>query len=75
MQALVLEPDLKLNIRDIEIDEMLGPHDVRIAIRSVGVCGSDVHYYETGVLNNPQLLSPGAGRLKSTSPPPEPMGT
>jgi D-xylulose reductase len=50
MQALVLEPDLKLNIRDIQIDEVLGPHDVRIAIRSVGVCGSDVHYYETGAI-------------------------
>jgi D-xylulose reductase len=50
MQALVLEPDLKLNLRDITIDEPFGPHDVRIAIRSVGVCGSDVHYYETGAI-------------------------
>ena len=38
MQALVLEPDLKLNLREITIDEPLGPHDVRIDIRSVGVC-------------------------------------
>lgn len=25
-----------------------GPHEVLVAIRSVGVCGSDVHYYEHG---------------------------
>jgi D-xylulose reductase len=30
------------------LDEPLGPHDVRIALRTVGVCGSDVHYYEHG---------------------------
>jgi D-xylulose reductase len=61
MEALVLEPDLKLNLRDIELDEPFGPHDVRIAIRSVGVCGSDVHYYETGaigpfVVHEPMVL-------------------
>lgn len=48
MEALVLERQHELNIRDIELDEPLGPHDVRIALRTVGVCGSDVHYYETG---------------------------
>src|SRR5512138_582720 len=50
MQALVLEPDLKLNLREIVLEEPFGPHDVRIAIRTVGVCGSDVHYYETGAI-------------------------
>ena len=50
MQALVLEPDLKLNLREIAIDEPFGPHDVRIAIHTVGICGSDVHYYEPGAI-------------------------
>jgi len=48
MQAVVLMPDRKLHIRDIAIDEPFGPHDVRIAVHTVGICGSDVHYYAHG---------------------------
>ena len=48
MQALVLEKAKELTLRDIDIHEELGPHDVRIKLHTVGVCGSDVHYYETG---------------------------
>ena len=48
MEALVLEKAHELSIRDIDLPEMLGPHDVRIALHTVGVCGSDVHYYEYG---------------------------
>ena len=61
MQALVLEEAKVLNLRDIEIKEQLGPHDVRIKLHTVGVCGSDVHYYETGrigpfVVKEPMVL-------------------
>jgi D-xylulose reductase len=50
MQALVLERKNELALRDIPLDEELGPHDVRIAIRTVGICGSDVHYYTHGAI-------------------------
>lgn len=50
MQALVLEKKDVLNLRDIDLDETLGPHDVRIALRTVGICGSDVHYYTHGAI-------------------------
>lgn len=50
MQALVLEKTKTLALRDIAIDEPLGPDDVRIAIKTVGVCGSDVHYYQHGAI-------------------------
>jgi D-xylulose reductase len=40
----------ELSLRDIEIEETLGPRDVRIAVRNVGICGSDVHYYEHGAI-------------------------
>ena len=50
MEALVLEKKGELSLRDIELDEPLGPHDVRIALRTVGVCGSDVHYYTHGAI-------------------------
>jgi D-xylulose reductase len=61
MEALVLEKEGVLSIRDIEIDEVLGPYDVRIAIHTVGVCGSDVHYYTHGeigpfVVREPMVL-------------------
>ncbi|MFQ3620811.1 MAG: NAD(P)-dependent alcohol dehydrogenase [Spirochaetales bacterium] len=48
MRALVLEPDRRISIREIEIQEQLGPKDVRIAICNVGICGSDIHYFQYG---------------------------
>ena len=61
MQALVLEPDRRLSLREINIDEPFGPHDVRIAIHTVGICGSDVHYFQHGrigpfVVQDPMVL-------------------
>lgn len=61
MKALVLEEARKLALRDITLDEVLGPHDVRIRLHTVGICGSDVHYYEHGrigpfVVNEPMVL-------------------
>lgn len=50
MQAVVLEKVASLNLREIEIDEPLGANDVRVAINTVGVCGSDVHYYRHGAI-------------------------
>ena len=59
--ALVLEEAKRLSLRDIDLDETLGPQDVRIAINTVGVCGSDVHYYTHGkigpfVVREPMVL-------------------
>jgi len=61
MEAIVLEKKMVLSIRDIEISEKLGPRDVRIAIKNVGICGSDVHFYQHGriggfVVNEPMIL-------------------
>jgi D-xylulose reductase len=61
MQALVLEKKGVLNLREIDLQQTVGPDDVRIAIHTVGVCGSDVHYYTHGaigpfVLREPMVL-------------------
>jgi D-xylulose reductase len=61
MRALVLEKTNEITLRDIEIAETFGPYDVRIAVRNVGICGSDVHYYEHGrigpfVVREPMVL-------------------
>ncbi len=50
MEALVLEKAHELSLRDIQIPETVGSHDVKIALHTVGVCGSDVHYYDTGAI-------------------------
>ena len=50
MEALVLEKKGQLALRDIDLAETLGPHDVRIALHTVGICGSDVHYYTHGAI-------------------------
>jgi|TARA_B110000967_G_C18799027_1_gene517400 D-xylulose reductase len=68
--ALVLEEARKLSMRDIDISDTIGPNDVRIAIDTVGVCGSDVHYYTHGkigpfVVNDPMVLGHEAAGVVS----------
>ena len=60
-QALVLEKTLQLSLRDIDLPLHVGPKDVKIQVHTVGVCGSDVHYYQHGgigpyVVNEPMVL-------------------
>jgi D-xylulose reductase len=72
MRALVLERVNKLSIRDIDIPEKMGPDDVRIAVKNVGVCGSDMHFYQHGsighfVVREPLVLGHEAsGRVVET---------
>ncbi|MGV0909103.1 NAD(P)-dependent alcohol dehydrogenase [Martelella sp. FOR1707] len=61
MQALVLEKKGELSLRDFEVTTALGPQDVRIKTHTVGICGSDVHYYTHGkighfVVHEPMIL-------------------
>lgn len=61
MPALVLEKTKSLSLREFPLEENLGAHDVRVAIKTVGVCGSDVHYYQHGaigpfVVREPMIL-------------------
>ena len=61
MKALVLEKKRELTIRDMPINETVGPDDVLIKISRVGICGSDVHYYVDGylgfrVIKEPHIL-------------------
>lgn len=61
MKALVLEKVRELGLRDIDLPMEVGPDDVKIKINTVGICGSDVHYYTHGrigsfVVNAPMVL-------------------
>ncbi|WP_319518691.1 NAD(P)-dependent alcohol dehydrogenase [uncultured Martelella sp.] len=61
MKALVLEEKGRLNLREIDLQQTLGPDDVSICVHTVGICGSDVHYYTHGkigpfVVDAPMVL-------------------
>ena len=65
MKSLVLEKKDDITLRDFPAidreEEVLGPRDVRIKMHTVGICGSDVHYYTHGrigpfVVNAPMIL-------------------
>ncbi|HZK40738.1 MAG TPA: NAD(P)-dependent alcohol dehydrogenase [Atribacterota bacterium] len=62
MKAVILNKTKDIAIvDDFLIEEYLGPNDVRIAVKHVGICGSDVHYYEEGkigpyIITEPMVL-------------------
>jgi L-iditol 2-dehydrogenase len=48
MDAAVLHGIHDLRVETVPAPKHPGPHDVLIAIRAVGLCGSDVHYWHEG---------------------------
>lgn len=61
VRALVLEKQHQLSLRDIELPMDVGSGMVKIKLHTVGVCGSDVHYYTHGhigpfVVREPMVL-------------------
>ncbi|RAX21049.1 NAD(P)-dependent alcohol dehydrogenase [Actinomyces sp. Z5] len=48
MKAVVLEKRNEINVREVPGDLVCGPGQLRIAPHTVGICGSDVHYYTHG---------------------------
>jgi D-xylulose reductase len=58
MKAVVLEKKGLIKIRDIDIHEEMGKDDVKISIHTVGICGSDVHYYTHGAIGNYVVKDP-----------------
>ncbi len=48
MKAAVLTGIRQMEIRDVPAPEILKEDDVLLRVKMVGICGSDLHYYETG---------------------------
>ena len=69
MKALVLEKKLQLSLRDIDLPTKVKSRDVKIKMNTVGICGSDVHYYTHGkigpfVVQEPMVLGhEGSGTI------------
>jgi L-iditol 2-dehydrogenase len=64
-RAAVLHGVRDLRIEDVPVPEP-GPREVLVEVRAVGVCGSDVHYYEHGrvgpyVVREPLILGHESG--------------
>lgn len=74
MKALVLHEKGRLSIDDVSLYEEMGDLDVRIRIKNVGICGSDVHYYLHGgigeyIVREPMVLGHEAsGEVISVGP-------
>ena len=61
MDAVVLERRNEIRLRPVPAPARVGPDEVRIAVHTVGICGSDVHYYTHGrigpyVVEDPMVL-------------------
>ena len=50
MKAVVLDRQNEIQIRDVAAPRALGVNDVRIRIHTVGICGSDVQYFQHGLI-------------------------
>jgi len=60
MKALVLTGIRKIEMIDKPVPALKNENDVLIKIKSVGVCGSDIHYYTTGKIGSQVVQFPFA---------------
>ena len=62
MHSLVLETKDVLSLRDFpdisRAEAVVGPREVRIKLHTVGICGSDVHYYTHGKIGPFEVKAP-----------------
>ena len=72
MKSMVLTGLSQLDIVERPVPEIRNPHDVLIKMKSVGVCGSDIHYYTEGKIGSQVVQYPfavgheGAGIIEDT---------
>lgn len=74
MKAAVLTGIRQIEVRDVPAPAIAAPNDVLIKVGTVGVCGSDVHYYTTGRIGSQVVQYPyivgheGAGTVEAVGP-------
>ena len=61
MKAAVLADIRKIEIQDVPDPEIKKASDVLIRIATVGVCGSDIHYYKDGRIGTQVVSFPFIG--------------
>ncbi|MBL7114726.1 MAG: alcohol dehydrogenase catalytic domain-containing protein [Kiritimatiellae bacterium] len=60
MKAMKLTGIRQMKLMEVPTPEIVNGNDVLIRIKTVGVCGSDVHYYETGQIGSQLVEYPFA---------------
>jgi L-iditol 2-dehydrogenase len=74
MKAMVLTDLLKIGIVEKPDPEIIKPDDVLVRMKSVGVCGSDIHYYKEGRIGSQVVKFPftlgheGSGIVEKVGP-------
>jgi len=58
MKAMILTGIREMQMREVPDPEITGAKDVLIRMLTVGVCGSDVHYYTTGRIGSQVVQYP-----------------
>ena len=71
MKAMMLTGIRQMEMRDVPTPEILNDRDVRIKMKTLGVCGSDIHYYVLGKIGSQVVQYPftvgheGAGEVEA----------
>ncbi len=52
MKQIVLTGLKRMELRDVAEPEITGPNEVKIKLSTIGVCGSDIHYYSEGKIGS-----------------------
>jgi L-iditol 2-dehydrogenase len=58
MKAIAMTALRRLELMELPTPVLRSPHEVLLQVRCVGVCGSDMHYYETGRIASRQVRFP-----------------
>ena len=58
MKAQWLTGIRQMEMREADTPAISGSHEVLLKMEAVGVCGSDVHYYETGRIGSQVVTFP-----------------
>ncbi|MGQ9590868.1 MAG: zinc-dependent alcohol dehydrogenase [Planctomycetota bacterium] len=58
MKAMVLTGIREMELRDVPDPAVRRPSDVLVRVKSVGVCGSDIHYYTKGRIGSQVVRHP-----------------
>jgi L-iditol 2-dehydrogenase len=74
MKAMMLTGIRSMRMLDVPTPQIVKADDVLIRMKTIGVCGSDVHYYETGRIGSQVVVYPftvgheGAGVVEAVGP-------
>lgn len=58
MKAMMLTGIKQMDMREIPEPELLSKSDVKIRMKRVGICGSDIHYYTQGHIGTQKVVYP-----------------